>query len=136
MAEIIKLSDRRKKEQPSLQYLIDNAVELTSIEWEKFARLNRLNEYFLQKAGIWADNSISYMSDLTAISEIEQKLGMSIIVRSPFQSNLGWRASFPTKSSMITTPDMPFETYARCFNIILFLKLKRDLVQHGYADEL
>ena len=136
MADIINLADRRKKDPPSIHKLIEDAIDLISSEWERFAKVNRLNDYFIETAGVWTEAGVNYLSDLNAISAVENKIGISIIVTAPFGGHLGWRASFPIKSGTVTTPDLPFETYARCFNILLHLKLKRDLLANGYSDEL
>ena len=136
MAEIINIADRRKKERPSLKELVDGASEFISNDWEKFARNNKLNDYFVSMVGVWAEQNINYMSDLNAIAKMEARLGMCVVVRAPYGPALGWRASFMLKTGTATTPDMPFETYARCFNILLFIKLKRDLVLNDMTDEL
>ena len=137
MADVINLADRRKKEQPHPKQLVDSAVSVIMSDWERFAKSNRLNDYFTEAASVWTDQGVNYLSDLNAVSVIENKLGMDIVVKSPsLPSHLGWRASFFHKSGTSTTPDMPFETYARCFNILLFIKLKRDFLAHGHLDEL
>ncbi len=136
MAEIIQLSERRKKPPLTIHEITEEAVDAISGDWERFARLNRLNDYFVDTAGIWVDEGVNYLNDLNAIASIESKVGVPVIIKAPFGPHLGWRASFSIKTGTVTTPDMPFETYARCFNVLLFLKLKRDLLAGGYADEL
>lgn len=136
MADVINLSDHRRKPPPSLEQVIAAGVEQVSLDWERFAKLNRLNDYFTDAAGAWTEDGVSYLSDLNALSKIEDTLGMNIMVASPYGEHIGWRASFPLRSRAVCTPDMPFEAYARCFNILLFLKLKRDLLASGLADEL
>ena len=137
MADIINLADRRKKEKPTVAELAESAISFISSDWERFARNNRLNDFFISMAGVWAEESVNYLSDLNAVAKIESKLRMNVVVRSPYgHGHLGWRASFALKSGSVTTPDLPFETYARCFNILLFIKLKRDLVLNDMTDEL
>ncbi len=136
MAEIFNIADHRKKEKPTLKELTDASVEFISNDWERFARNNRLNDFFVQMAGVWADQTINYLSDLNAIALIESKLGMCVIVRAPYGPAIGWRGSFMLKNATVTTPDLPFEAYARCFNVLLYIKLKKDLVLHDMTDEL
>ena len=137
MADIINIADHRKKEKPSVKQIVDAAIDYITADWERFARNNRLNDFFVSGAGVWADPSINYLSDLNAVAKIEGRLGVSVIIRSPYgRGQFGWRASFVLKNSTVTTPDMPFETYARCFNILLFIKVKKDLVVNEMAEEL
>ena len=137
MADVINLADRRKKELPPPVDVLRNAVDHIAADWERFAKTNRLNDYFVEAASVWTDGATNYLSDLNAISLIEHKLGYGVLVKSPaFTQGLGWKASFRLKSGTATTPDMPFETYARCFGILLYIKRKRDLVAMGYTEEL
>lgn len=137
MADVINLADRRKKPQLTPKELVDSAVAVIMSDWERFAKTNRLNDYFTETTGLWTDHGVNYLSDLNAVSGVENKLGMEIVVKSPsYPNHLGWRANFCHKSGTAGTPDLPFETYARCFNILLFIKLKRDFIASGYTDEL
>lgn len=137
MGEIINLSDRRKKDTPSLQELIETASSFIAQDWERYAKINRLNDYFVDATAACSEERISYLNDLNSISAMEQKLGMRVVVKSPLhREHLGWRASFALKTATVTSLEMPFETYARCFSILLFIKLKRDLLAAGMADEL
>lgn len=137
MADIINLADRRRKAPPSLEELIGQAVDSIMADWERFAKVNRLNDYFIESAAAWTEAGTNYLSDLNAISSIEGRIGLLPLLRAPIsREQLGWQASFYIRSGKVHTPDMSFETYARCFNILLFLKLRRDLLAHGYTDEL
>lgn len=137
MADVIKLSDHRKKEVPTLKELVDRAVEMLQSEWERFAKVNRLNDFFTEATSAWTSKDTNYLGDLNAVAGLEAKIGLNVLVRAPLAAhNLGWQAAFYTKTSKIHTPELPFETYARCFNVLLFLKLKRDLISHGLVDEM
>lgn len=137
MADIIQFDTIKRRAAPTVHELITQAAEWVMHDWEKFAKLNRLNDYFTSTASVWTREGVNYLEDLNAVSVIEQKIGMNIVVRSPLISeHMGWKASFPLQSTTVYTPEMPFETYARCFNILLFIKLKRDLLAAGMADEL
>jgi hypothetical protein len=136
MADIINLADRRKKEAPAIRDIVDDAISYVSDEWEKNARANRLNEYVADALKVWSANDVMYTQGLNAISNVEGALGMVIIVKSPYNGQIGWKAGFVTKSLTCFTPDLPFESYARCFNVLVFLKVKRDLQLYDIRDEL
>lgn len=137
MADVISLADHRKKDPPSVAALAQRATDGLADDWARFARLNRLNDFFIETASVWTATGASYLSDLNAIAFVEGRVGLLPIIRAPItKEQLGWQAAFYTKTLKVHTPDLPFETYARCFNILLFLKLKRDLLAHGYTDEL
>lgn len=136
MADIIHLSAHRPKVRPSIDQVLAEATDFITSDWERFARSNRLNDYFVSLAGVRADASINYLSDLNAISRMESRLGMTVTVTAPQRGTIGWRASFALKTTHSTTPDLPFETYARCFSILLYIKVKRDLLVLDALDEL
>ena len=136
MADIIHLADRRPKERPDLQQVLSGSTDFIAADWQRFARSNRLNDYFTSMAGGWADANINYLSDLNAIAKVEARLGMCVTVQAPREGAIGWRASFRLKTVEVTTPDLPFETYARCFGVLLYIKVKRDLGVNDLLDEL
>ena len=140
MADIITLADRRKKpvEKPTVEELALQCVETIADEWEVFARNNRLNDYFIQHAPQWAKDKVDYLSDITALSVIESKIKLGLFLASPeaaADTQLGWVAGFKLNGVRVQTPPMAFEAYARCFNILLFLKLGRELTQNGIPIE-
>ncbi len=126
--------DRKPREVPTLEELAARSADDISQNWERFARNNRLNDFFLSCVPLWALPQLNYLSDLNAISVVESKLGMSLVLNAPGtspSSKLGWVASFEIKGVKVETPVMMCEAYARCFNILLFLKLSRELTNHG-----
>lgn len=137
MADIISLEAHRRKASPPVAELVQLAIDDLVDDWARFAKVNRLNDFFTDAAGVWTEAGVSYLSDLNAIAAIEGKVGLLPIIRAPItEEQLGWQAAFYTKTTKVHTPNLPFETYARCFNVLLFLKLKRDLLANGYTDEL
>lgn len=133
MGDVIDMFSTRKTP-PSVESLALKCVEEISDNWERFARNNRLNDFFLSSVPVWALPQLNYLSDLNAISVVENKLGLALILNSPgtsAASKLGWVAAFETQGIRIETPVMMCEAYARCFNILLFLKLGRELTNHG-----
>jgi hypothetical protein len=140
VAEIIDLAAHRRQapEKPSLAELELYCREKISDDWERAARNNRLNEYFTSCVPIILGTmpGVNYLADLNALSVVEGKINLPLELLSPGASGvnqLGWVASFKLNGTRIMTPFMPFEAYARCFNILLFLMLGRELIQHGIA---
>lgn len=138
MAEIINLDDHRKPPQkkPSLEELAVICSEEIAENWQRFAKNNRLNDYFKQSAPSYTKDDLVYVQDLNAISAIEARINLNLTLHAPQsidESQLGWIADFKIGSAHVSTPFMPFETYARCFNILLFLKLSRELTNHGIS---
>lgn len=136
LADVIDISTRRKSapQKPSVQELALWCVEDISGNWEKFARNNRLNDFFVSSVPSWGDSSVNYLEDLNALVGIEKKIGLSPQVISPgFSSDnaLGWVSAFRMNGIVVATPFMVSEQHARCFNVLLFLKFKRELVTNG-----
>jgi hypothetical protein len=136
VADVINLADRRKKDHPLPMEVITAAGTWLQEGWERAAHRNKLNEFVMEHASVWADPSAAYLSDLNALASLEEKLGISTIVRSPYGSQFGWRGSCLIAAGTASTPDMPYETYARAFCCLLFIKLKRDFAAHGMLDSL
>lgn len=135
VSNVIDLFERKKlAEPPSVQSLALQCSEEIAENWERFARNNRLNDYFLSSVPVWALPQVNYLSDLNAISSVENKIHLNAIINAPDTSggsHLGWIAAFEINGLRVETPVMMCEAYARCFNILLFLKLGRALTQHG-----
>lgn len=137
MGDIVNISDFRKPAARPLEEIVKDCTDALLLDWERFARNNRLNEYFVEAASVWTEAGKYYLSDLNAISFIEEKIGLNIVLRAPLtQAHMGWKASFHIKNATVSTPELPFETYARCFNILLFIRLKRELILNGMEAEL
>jgi hypothetical protein len=137
MINVISLDSRRKSApvKPTVQQVIEFCVEDILDHWEKFASNNRLNDYFIASVPSWTNQSINYLEDLTAVSIIEQKIDLPVQVVAPGFGSAedpfpGWIASFRLNGEIITTPFMVSEVYARCFNIMLYLKIRRELVSN------
>lgn len=110
------------------QFCVDEILA----HWEKFAANNRLNEYFISCTPSWSSSTVNYLQNLEAISVIEQKIDLEPQITSPGFSGgeqySGWGVQFKIAESIVSTPLMASECYARCFGILLFLKLKRELM--------
>ena len=134
MADVISLDARRKKPlpmKPSDQDLYLFYSEELLAHWEKAAKLNRLNEYFISCTSLYTDELKNYLDDLSAISKVEQNIGLSPQVLSPGYSEVstGWVSAFRLGYAIYATPPLASEAFSRCFNILLFLKLKREFAE-------
>lgn len=107
--------------------LAQNCIDTVATQWAKAAKINKLNDHFVQTVP-WANRGGDYLSDLNLISEIESKLKMEIFLRSPQDNYIGWSAGFRMGNNGIETAPIHFtENYARCFNVLLFLKIKHEM---------
>lgn len=135
MAEIIDIRAHRKTEPPSIDDLIARATDVVLSEWRESAKNNRLSEYVTSSLGPWAISGTNYLNSLDAVVKVEQRLNMAIIVRSPHGTNIGWRAIFMLEGMEVWSPEMPFEHYARCFNLLLFIYLRHLQNQHVTSSQ-
>lgn len=139
MADVINIASRRKPatplpEKPTVAELAVRCAEEIQSNWEKMARNNRLNDFFISSTPPFSSPSVNYLEDLNALSLIELKIGLEPQVISPGFSGdnaLGWIACHRINGESVVSPFMINEQYARCFNILMFLKLKRELVTNG-----
>jgi hypothetical protein len=133
---VINIADRFKKPvpKPTLEELAVTCSEEIAENWQRFAKNNRLNDYFVQSVPSWTSEGVNYLADLNAVSLIETKIKMTMSLHAPGSidsAQLGWIADFKVGEMKVCTPFMPFEAYARCFNILLFLKLGREMTNNG-----
>lgn len=135
MADVIDFSDwRRKKQEEQAEKLsselVTHCVAEISDAWERSARNNKLNDFFISSVPTWTRSELNYVNDLNALSSIESKIHLDVIVAAPATLDpeaLGWAAGFTFMGDVVSTPEMVSEAYARAFNILLFLKLQREL---------
>ena len=135
MSNIINLADFRKPAvvELDLPTLAQTCIDDISTNWANAAKINRLNEFFLQSASGYASPSINYISDLNSVSSLEDKIKLQLVLKSPQDGFIGWIAGFRHGDVTIETAAVHYsELYARCFNILLFLKLNRELKLHEY----
>lgn len=125
------------KKHLELHEVCEQGAEYVHDQWAKAEGTNKLNDFFVRDIGYRADSAVNYLQDLSAIKKIEQQCGMIIVVfESTDPDAPGWTASFMMASGALSTPLMASEEHARCLNILVYLKLKRDLVANGYPNEL
>ena len=142
MSNIIDFTARRLEKastpiQP--QKIIDvvgDAIDFLLGDWEKMARNNRLNDYFKASLPNFIDagTRVNFMSDLTEVAKLELHFDMRTIVYFPgtyLPEMIGWTVRFKIGDEFICTPDMANECYARCFAILLFLRVKHEALALG-----
>lgn len=118
---------------PTLEELVASCVDDISVNWERFALNNRLNDFFLSSVPLHSMPSVNYLADLNSIASVEHRIHLSVILNAPGtseSSKLGWIAGFEIQGTKVETPVMMCEAYARCFNVLLYLKLNRELVNN------
>lgn len=135
-ANVVNLAERRKTKpvMPSLLELATFISDEILDYWTKAAKLNRLNDYFVSCTPSFSQPEINYLEDLNAISGIEQRIGLHPQTMSPefgIETIPGWVAAFRINAQTIASPFLASEALVRCFNILLFLRLHRDLKVHN-----
>ncbi len=139
MGEVVDFTARRLKERPpkpTMEELMVKAIEFLLQDWEKMARNNRLNDYFRASMPNLIDQSTktNFMSDLNEVAGLELNLELFPMIFFPGTTDrkqLGWVVQFFLGKERISTPELASEAYARCFAILLYLKLKRDALEAG-----
>ncbi len=133
MSNIVNFVDfQKKKDPPSWEEICRSVVDDIIADWEKMASHNKLNEYFKSFAPAIVKDELNYMSDLSAIARLEQIIGISSSIYFPSTLNeeqIGWVVGFKIDGKSAMTISLANEAYARAFAIIMFLKLKRALLQ-------
>lgn len=130
MADVLQFKPKKsvKAAAATPQEVFAMLVEDISTDWARAANNNRLNQYFVSSVA-QAREQHDYMGDLNALSMLEQKLFMGPTIVGPkgakTAETFGWRVflDLPVIGE-VSTPPMAFETYARCFAILIFTKIK------------
>jgi len=135
MAEIIDFIARRNEKlrgapAVTISELSAQATQFLLGDWEKMARANRLNDYFRQSMPSSVDqfSKINYMNDLNEIAKLELNLDLRPMIFFPgttHRTQIGWVVQFKLANTTVLTPELASEAYARCFSILLFLRVKR-----------
>lgn len=112
--------------QLKLQF-IDATNEILS-SWREHAVNDSLNQLIIDsfKDRI-IDKSLNYISDLNAIAKLENHIRLSPLILGPGATagnSIGWGAGFYLNGLLIATPEFSSEVYARCFNVLLYAKLR------------
>lgn len=139
MSNVIDFTAHRLKEKRKATTIVELSAKATDFllgDWEKMARNNRLNDYFRNSLthAIDPNSKVNYMSDLNEVAALELNLDLYPMVFFPGTlqpKQIGWLVQFHLGKEKISTPELATEAYARCFAILLYLKLKRDCIEAG-----
>jgi hypothetical protein len=117
--------ERKKALTPS--EIFDNVYSDIVDDWQEAARNNKLNELMYRKIPVSARAAphADYVNDLNTISIVEQKLNLVVSINAPtFSGNkVGWLVVFKHEDEVYSgTSDMILESYARAFNILLYVE--------------
>lgn len=118
-------TDRPLQKSKSRIEIFVEAADDVAADWQRDAKRNRLNEYIksilpprLQTAGV------DYVNDLATLSEIEQELGMAVLMFYPGcteDNPRGWSSAFQIQNEVYGVPqNMPSEASSRALNICVF----------------
>lgn len=125
MAQIFDLAAyRRNPEQEWIKLLIESVDYLVG-EWESSSKRNILNEFF--KKMVSRSSELNYTTDLNAIGNLEREYALATVAYSPFSLSsiqAGWIVAFKFKDRPVHTPELVSEAQARCFSLLLFLRLQ------------
>lgn len=122
---------KREKKKPLTPSEIFDTVYADIVDnWQEAARNNKLNELIHKKLPAFCAvfETTDYVNDLNVISNIERKLGLVLSINSPeFSGNkLGWMVIFKKGDEVYSgPPDMVLESYARAFNVLLYVEFIR-----------
>jgi len=106
----------------------EGILEDLTLFWGEHWEKNSLNEFIFASAVPYGDAEADYLSNLNAISKLEELVGIKPSIYRVSDLNFaGWVASFYWDGVEMTTPRFYTEAEARAFNVLLYLKLKRDI---------
>lgn len=144
MGDVVDFTARRLAKQASkpkatMEFIVAESTDFLLGEWEKMARHNRLNDYFKRSLPNLIDygSKTNFMVDLTAVAALELNLNLFPVMWSPGthgEKQIGWVVQFKLENHIVLTPELAGEAYARCFAILLFLKVKRAALENELID--
>jgi hypothetical protein len=139
MGDVVDFTARRLKIPPkvvTMSDLFDDATHYLLADWEKMARNNRLNDYFRSTVPNLRHISekTNFMSDLNEVAQLELNIELFPMIFFPGTTDRkqhGWIVQFFLGKEKLSTPELASEAHARCFAILLYLKMKRDAIAAG-----
>ena len=143
MAEIIDFTAKRKKKNPSptvtMEELVQDTVDSLLDDWERMARKNKLNEFFITAMPNFIDQETkqNFMKDLNAVADLEKNLHLPLAIHAPGlieEDQVGWVARFKVGDYYVDTPYMAAEGYARCFAVLAYITVKYNAQAVGLIE--
>jgi hypothetical protein len=106
--------------------LFEHSQEDILEQWRESALRNALDTLFHRAlpTTIRKRRVCAYLKDITYLAQIEQQLGMCVMVFAPeatINNKHGWVAAFKHDKYSFNTPEMLCEGYARGLNILCYL---------------
>jgi hypothetical protein len=128
-ADVIDLAARRAAAQAPepVAARATRAADALLDMWLEAVRVNRLGPFFASMLPASADPAVPYTSSLDAVAGLEQTLGVAAATFAPGTfdaAQIAWRAAHAVEGATVLTPELPTEAQARCFNILLCLRLR------------
>ena len=115
------------------QDVLKNVYDDIIDDWQAAAVRNKLSDFIRNKlpAHVHGAASADYVNDLNTIAHVETKLNMKIAIFSPEVTpgnSHGWLVGFHRGTEVFSGPsEMVTESYARAFNLLLFVGLEAQL---------
>lgn len=123
-----------KKKKISIEEILEYCEDEVFDQWAKAYKAGNLNSWFISNAQPWAAEGTHYVSDISALADLQAKLDMAFQLISPgieFEAGKklgGWICLFRVKDHLANTPPMLTEAHARSFAIVLHQKILRELL--------
>jgi hypothetical protein len=126
MGNVINLFAKTKEENPPLSFseIADYCKEALISDWEMYSKKNKLQEFIFASIVPYGDELEDYTCDLNALSLVELRIGISTSIH---KVDSHWVAGFTVDDLLITTPRFGNEALARAFNILMFMKIRREV---------
>ena len=123
-SDVVPLTDANEELKQKFLNVTNEILDL----WREHAVNDSLNDFIIENfKDRLIDKKLDYTSDLNAIAKLENHIRLNPIVLGPgaTQGNsIGWGAGFYLNGLLIATPEFSSEVYARCFNVLLYSKLR------------
>lgn len=137
MGDVVDFTQRRlarDQHPPTFVELAERAEGALSADWAKMQ--GSLNEYFKASLPTLVDqaSTVNYMVSLTDVAVVERNLAHYPTVLGPGSQprQHGWRVQVRVQAPgskeplVVVTPELPSEEQARCFAVLLLLRLRRE----------
>ena len=144
MADIIDFTSKRKqktKESPKVTFeeVVYDTIDDLLGDWERMARKNKLNEFFIAALPSFIDpqSKQNFMKDLNAIADLEKNLHLMLVIHAPGTiepQQVGWVVQFTVRETIVSTPDMATEGYARCFAVLAYITIRYNAQAVGLIE--
>lgn len=99
-------------------------------DWQRFTKLNKLQEWFIQCLPMYTKPNVNYLNNLSEIAAVEKLMGYTprMVLRGPDYSDAAefFKAKAKYGDYVITGPEMLTEEHARAIMLLIYNKVKRE----------